>query len=60
MKHPVSPGNRKRTLRLKGKNAHKKKVGYGTKNNPSSSTQKLREEIEPEGEQARFKKAKGK
>ena len=60
MKHPVKSDDHKREVRLKGKKSDNQKAGYGTKKSAASSTQKLREEIEPEGEQKRMKEAKGK
>jgi len=58
MKRPAKSDDSKRDLRLKGKKSHNQKAGYGTKTNPASSTQKLREEIEPEGEQRKVKQSK--
>jgi hypothetical protein len=59
MKTPAKADDPKRSLRLKGKkNAHPHS-GYGVKRSPAASTQKVREQIEPEGEQARRKKQKG-
>jgi len=59
MKHPAKADDPKRELRLKGKKSHNQKSGYGIKKSAASSTQKRREEIEPEGEQKKIKEAKG-
>ncbi|HEY5826213.1 MAG TPA: hypothetical protein VIT44_17705 [Cyclobacteriaceae bacterium] len=47
MKGHTKSDDTKRELRLKGKKSNNQKAGYGTKKSAASSTQKLREEIEP-------------
>ena len=44
----------------RGKEDDKKFSSYDTKRNETSTPQKVREAVEPEGEQARNKKQKGK
>lgn len=57
MKQSTKSTDPKRTLRLNGKKKANSKISV---RKDSASPQKSREEIEPEAEQARHKKAKGK
>ena len=59
MKKPAKSTDPKRAMRIKGKKTHNQKSGYGTIKSDSIPVQEVREAIEPEGEQARHKKAKG-
>jgi hypothetical protein len=63
MKRTRNPNNHKRTIPSTAGAANKKNdrkfTSYDTTKEQTSTPQKVREESEPEGEQARHKKMKG-